>query len=765
MAIPAESSKRVPPQRARRLQIRISGLVQGVGFRPFVFRIANDLGIRGSVANTPQGVIVDAEATRDRLQAFLLRIETDKPPLASIRDLECRECVPGYAREFRILASEETGARTTGVIADIAVCSECLAEMHDPANRRYRYPFINCTHCGPRYSIVHAVPYDRANTSMRGFEMCADCRREYESPGNRRFHAQPIACPVCGPQVALWSANGNILSGQDRALDQTVAALEAGAIVAVKGLGGFHLMVDATNRQAVRNLRERKHREAKPLAVMVPNLAVASALARVDDADRAILASPESPILLLDCLPNPCLAPEIAPGCPTLGIMLPYTPLHHLLMDAVARPLVATSGNLSEEPICIEENEALERLCGIADCFLVHNRPILRPLDDSVVRRLHPEGTVLRRARGFAPLSLALPDNHGSASYLCLGAHERSTVALSCQGMTHLSQHLGDLHTTLARRNFADCIADMEALYNVSPDSLVCDRHPDYGSTLWAEASGKSMLRVQHHHAHVLSCMAEHGLPGPVLGVAWDGSGLGDDGTIWGGEFLDTEVRGFQRVAHLRPFSLPGGDAAIREPWRVALALLHEARLLKDDLLSPLVPAGRSHADVQNLLQMVQRGIHATRTTSAGRLFDGLAALIGLCHESVFEGQAPMALEAAAAPWDVDVDPWPMPLNGTGLDWAPMLQGVIADLAAGVSVAHLAWRIHRTLAEGILCVARHCGRREVVLTGGCFQNGLLTRLTTLGLTNAGYRVHLHRGIPPNDGGISVGQALFAAYQS
>ncbi len=760
-----------------RLRVEIHGAVQGVGFRPFVYRLATELGLAGWVINDTHGVFIEVEGPPPTLADFLSRLPAEKPPRAIIHRLETAWLEPTGYQRFEIRHSAEQGAKTVLVLPDIATCSDCLAEVFNPADRRYRYPFTNCTNCGPRFTIIQALPYDRPNTTMRRFTMCPACQSEYENPLDRRFHAQPNACPVCGPRLSLWQQTGedgywSKVSEGDEALKRAAGALRAGQIVAVKGLGGFHLMADARNAETIARLRQRKPRRDKPFALMVRDLAQAHALCDIPLQAEVLLTSPEAPIVLLRRRPGAPVAGNVAPGNPNLGLMLPYTPLHHLLLRELDFPVVATSGNLSDEPICTDEQEAMQRLGHIADLFLVHDRPIARHADDSVAWVVLDEPRLLRRARGYAPLPVLLARD--VPPILAVGAHQKSTIALSVNRQVFISQHIGDLETPEALAAFERVIADFLRLYEAAPVAIAHDLHPDYLSTRWAkqmEEDRPSVFRlpssvlipVQHHHAHLAACLAENGVSGPALGVTWDGTGYGLDGTVWGGEFLLGEATAFTRVAHLRPFRLPGGEAAIKEPRRVALALLWElygeAALERNDLA-----AVRSFrlAERRLLAQMLSRGVNSPVTTSVGRLFDGVAALMGLHQQVSFEGQAAMALEFAADPTVHQA--YPMPLAGAVLDWRPLVEAVLQDLRQGVSPGVIAARFHNALVEAILAVATIVGERRVALTGGCFQNRLLTERAAQRLSRAGFDVLLHRQVPPNDGGISLGQVAVAAAQ-
>ena len=764
-----EPSKDLPPpaegDAAVRALVCVSGLVQGVGFRPFVYGLAQKFGLRGYVCNAVDGVHIEVEGPPDRVLLFLTQLWEAPPLHAVIEHIDSRwiPCVGGNG--FEILHSEDARSMATQVLPDIATCPACLAELMDPADRRYRYPFLNCTHCGPRYSIIRRAPYDRHHTTMARFAMCADCAKEYEDPRDRRFHAQPTACMACGPMLAWWDAEGNPLHEGDEALEAGVKALQEGQIVALKGLGGFQLLCDARNDDAVAALRERKERPAKPFAVMFPHLEAIRRACVVSEMESQLLQSPQAPIVLLKAQDDrDGLSDAIAPGGALVGAMLPCTPLHHLLMASAGMPLVATSGNLSDEPICTDEDEALERLAGIADAYLVHDRPIARAVDDSVTRVIGGTPVVFRNARGYAPASLRVPA--AIRPVLAVGGHLKNTVAIAHNGHIVLSQHIGDLDTTAAVEAFEETVEDLCALYGIVPEVVVADLHPDYRSTRAAEASGLPVLRVQHHYAHVLSCMAEHGLEGPVLGIAWDGTGYGPDGTVWGGEFLASTVHGYERRAHLLPFRLPGGERAMREPRRAGMGLLHEA--YKGDWASmAMLPtlADMDRSDVTVLSQMMDTGLHAPVTTSAGRLFDGIASMLGLCQKASFEGEAAMMLEAAASgrakPYDISI----VDDNGVlVLDWRPMVRAIAEDVLAGVSAGGISAGFHAALAEAAAETAARLGLSTVVLTGGCFQNARLYETMRARLEVRELTVHGHSRVPPNDGGIAVGQVYFAVHQ-
>jgi len=777
----------------RRLAVEIHGAVQGVGFRPFVYRLATELRLTGWVINDTQGVFIEIEGSESQTRRFLERLPAETPPRALIQTIETTWLEPAGYQRFEIRHSERGGAKTVFVLPDMAACPDCVAEVFDASDRRHRYPFTNCTNCGPRFTIVEALPYDRPQTTMRRFEMCPACRSEYENPLDRRFHAQPNACPVCGPRLTLFARSQtpdreapttgddqpSVVAEDDAALAQAANAIRAGRIVAVKGLGGFHLVVDARNDAAIGRLRASKPRRAKPFALMARDLAQVRQFCEASAAAEALLAAPEAPIVLLPKLADGTLqiAEGVAPGNPNLGVMLPYTPLHHLLLRELGFPVVATSGNLSDEPICTDEQEAMTRLGHIADAFLVHDRPIARHADDSVAWIVAGVPRLLRRGRGYAPLPVLLKEE--APTVLAVGAHLKNTVALSVGRQVFISQHIGDLETPEALAAFERVIADFLRLYEAQPVAIAHDLHPDYLSTKWAQENCKSqtancklqicnlqsVIPVQHHHAHLAACLAENQADGPALGVTWDGTGYGADGTIWGGEFLLGDAAGYERVAHLRPFRLPGGDAAVREPRRAALALLWELygdAALDMDHLAPI--RAFQPAERRVLAQMLRQGFNAPITTSAGRLFDGIAALSGLPGEISFEGQAAMALEFAADAQEMGAYQIELRAAEGGFDWGPLVAGVLTDLRRGVSQGIIAARFHNALVEAIIEVAQRAGVARVALTGGCFQNRLLTERTADRLAAGGFEVLLHRQVPPNDGGISLGQAAVAAAQ-
>ncbi|MCT2398336.1 carbamoyltransferase HypF [Novosphingobium mangrovi (ex Huang et al. 2023)] len=750
----------------QRVRLTIAGAVQGVGFRPFAYRLAVSEGLGGFVRNTGSGVALEVEGEGEAVERFLARLEREVRPPAVIDRIAPETIALTGQRDFSIAPSSTGEAPGVVVQPDLAMCEDCRAEMNDPANRRYRYPFTSCMHCGPRFSIIEAVPYDRARTAMRHFAMCNACRAEYHDPASRRFHAEINACPDCGPRLTLRSADGATLAEQGAALEQAAQALRDGQILALKGLGGFQLLVDARNEAAVTRLRQRKHRPAKPFAVMAGSIAQAHALAYVSRAERQWLESPVAPIVLLHSRTDasPSLAPNVASANPNIGLMLPYTPLHHLLMDMLGFPVVATSGNRSGEPLAANDEEALSRLSGIADLFLTHDRPILHPVDDSVLRVIAGKATVLRSARGFAPL--VLTDPHQTAPVLALGGHMKSSVAVGQAETIVLGPHVGDLDSVETRAAFSSSIASMTALYGLEPARVACDAHPGYHSTHVAQAMGRDVCKAPHHLAHVLSAMIDNDLSGPVLGVAWDGTGHGSDGTIWGGEFLALGEDTYRRAAHLLPFRLPGGDAAIREPRRAALGALHAlyGDALWDMECEPLAAFTGQERGV--LRTMLERGTNAPLTSSAGRLFDAVASILGLCQRASFEGEAAMAVEFASDRASAAFAlPPPLVSEEEGvlrIDWRSMLGTLMEALQAGTDADDLAAGFHDWLVCAIVDVSRRIGIERVVLTGGCFQNARLTEQAEAQLRAAGFQPFRHLRVPTGDGGLAVGQAAFAA---
>ena len=756
-----------------RLQIAIRGAVQGVGFRPFIYRLAANMNLTGFVYNSSLGVFIGAEGIKSKLDEFILRIEKEKPPLAEITGMEFSflDC-KGYT-EFKILKSKDESKISALILPDIAVCEDCLIEMFDENDRRYLYPFTNCTNCGPRFSIIENLPYDRPNTSMKIFNMCDACRAEYEDPLNRRFHAQPIACPKCGPHVELWDEKGEILSRYQGAIDLSLDKIRAGKIIALKGLGGYQLIADARNEDAVARMRKRKHREEKPFAVMFPSLESVKEICLVSVFEERLLKSPESPIVLLKKDKSErtrdskyLVCSSTAPNNPYLGIMIPYTPLHHIIMRELDFPIIATSGNISEEPMCINESEVMDKLKNIAEFFLVHNRPIVRHVDDSIVRVALGRELVLRRARGYAPYPIkinseVIKDESGT-NIFALGGHLKNSVALKIEDNVFVSQHIGDLSSESSYKAFVNVIEDFKKLYRVNPDQFICDNHPDYLSTKYAKVLTSGHKSVQHHYAHIAACRAENQLEGGTLGVSWDGTGYGLDGTIWGSEFFISDDYSYSHAAQFRQFRLPGGDKGVKEGRRGAAGIFYE--IFGDGLFDehPALLHNFSKPEISLIKGMLQKKINSPLTSSAGRVFDAVASILDISHVSNFEGQSAMMLEFAA---DVDEnDFYPFEIKRDKIiiiDWEPMINYILKDLKLNVPVSSIAGKFHNTLSRIILAIADIINENKVVLSGGCFQNVILIEKTTKLLESKGYKVYSHQRIPPNDGGISLGQ--IAAY--
>lgn len=773
-----------------RRRVRVTGTVQGVGFRPFVYRIAVALGLSGYVRNDSAGVLIEVQGCAEEIAELCRQLIDSPPPLARVTELATTQVPPStWPDGFIILDSDEAGAPDAAVSVDTATCADCLIEIDDPANRRFGYAFTNCTNCGPRYTIVVAVPYDRPATTMAGFTMCRACQREYDDPADRRFHAQPNACPSCGPSLTYCDPSGAALAHRTDALDASVAALAAGAILAVKGVGGFHLAVDATQPRAVSELRRRKARDDKPFAVMVADMTMARALVQIEDkAAQTVLSSPARPIVIAPRrvgeapitsggAPSPIIAPAVAPGLPELGLMLPYSPLHHLLLARMRRPIVMTSGNLSDDPIAYTDDDAIARLGPLVDGILTHDRPIHIRCDDSVVRASGGCTQVLRRSRGFAPEPMRLPFD-ARRQVLAVGAELKNTVSVAKGRSVVASHHIGDLEHLSTYQSFEEALRHLCALFGVVPEIVAHDLHPEYLSTKLAVELDLPARAIQHHHAHVASCLVDHQRTEPVLGVAFDGLGLGPDGTLWGGEFLVADLSGFERVGHLAPVPLPGGTAAIREPWRMAVSWANHSS--GRDAARALGARFDHRADaVVSLLAAAS----TPQTTSVGRLFDAVSAVIVGRRQVSYEGQAAIELEALARATPIGQAPaYPVDLGWVGgtlvVDPGPLVAAVLAgrasmtagrasmtadDPAASVLAAAFHESIGRATAQAAASLARAHGLDTVALTGGVFQNARLTEVVAAGLTSEGLSVLLHRHVPPNDGGISIGQAAIAAY--
>jgi hydrogenase maturation protein HypF len=755
----------------KRVRIRLRGIVQGVGFRPFVHNLAEKLGLAGYVLNSSAGLVAEVEGHPAALARFVEAVRAEAPPLAWIQEMEVAELAPLGDTAFEIRASAAETGEFALISPDVATCPDCLRDSTEPGNRRFGYAFTNCTNCGPRYTIIRDIPYDRANTTMAPFRMCPPCQAEYDDPANRRFHAQPNACPVCGPALGAPAAQPDEHGGAGGArlpgagglalLAEAGARLAAGEILAIKGLGGFHLACDALNREAVEQLRARKRRSDKPFALMARDLAAVEAICEVSEADRAALLGWRRPIVILPRRDVHGLPQAIAPGNRTLGIMLPYTPLHHLLFaGAPYDALVMTSGNLSEEPIVVSNQEARERIGGVAAWFLTHNRDIYMRADDSVVRTFEGRERVLRRSRGYAPQTLDL--GRTVPELLACGGELKNVFCLTKGRHAILSQHIGDLENYETLLFFEETLANLKKLFRVEPRAVAHDMHPLYLSTKYAlELADLPKIAVQHHHAHIASCMAENGLRGEVIGVAFDGTGYGTDGAIWGGEFLVAGYARCERRAHLRYVPLAGGDAAVREPWRAALGYL-------TDTFGAAVPFHAAPDErVRVVRRMIATGLNTVRTSSCGRLFDAVASLIGLRQQVNFEGQAAIELEAIAE--DGNLDCYPYGIDGTGpwqVDFRPAIEQIVREVSTGQPRAAMAAKFHNTLAHAAVEVCRRIAQetalRRVCLSGGTFQNVRLLGATARGLRASGLEVFLHAHVPPNDGGIALGQAAIAA---
>jgi hydrogenase maturation protein HypF len=792
LIVDAQSQEPLTGERTR-LRIRVRGLVQGVGYRPFFYKLAVTALLGGWIGNDSEGVLAEVEGEPQRVQELIARLKTEQPPLARVDEVSCESIAPRMENDFFIHTSIHGGSAHTGIPADAATCADCRHELLDPSDRRFRYPFLNCTNCGPRFTITRKVPYDRQHTSMAPFTMCPACQREYDDPANRRFHAQPNACPKCGPKLefvensALPTQDVQAESHRQQAiasdtLQETIHRLGQGQIIAIKGVGGFHLAVDAGNEQAVQRLRQRKHRAAKPFAIMVNDLAAARALCEISDAEIQLLTGPQAPVVLLRRRFRPedinsskaAIAPSVAPGIPWLGIFLPYAPLHHLLFaTGELSALVMTSANLSDEPICIDNTEAQQRLAVIADGFLMHNREILQRCDDSVFAVVERTPQVIRRARGFVPLPVSLPVD--APPLLAVGGEMKNVFTLARGREAYQSQHLGDLRDRSSLEFFESALTHMKSTFEIEPEYVVHDLHPDYLSTQWASdyarAHSLPLIGVQHHHAHIASCMAEHGLQERVIGIALDGTGYGTDGTVWGGEVMTASLTGFDRVAHLRPIPMPGGDRAVEQPWRMALSAIVTC-LGEEAARSAAFPA----PDAPLLLQWLLRGRVAPVTSSCGRLFDAVAALVLGRHSVDYEAQAAIELEGVASEDDcgayqVEISDGPSALL---IEPRKMLRQVLSDLSAKVPASQISARFHSWLAVSFAGAAERIRLREqsmnpahatlttVCLSGGCMHNRLLTRLLRRELEARGFRVLLQTKVSPGDGGLSYGQAAVAA---
>lgn len=743
-----------------RLKINIIGVVQGVGFRPFIYRLANEMGLKGYVQNDAGGVTIEAEGDEPLLTEFLLRIEKEKPMLSKIYGMHHSFLYDKGFNEFVIKESDMEGEIKVSVLPDIATCDECLKDIFAKGNRRFDYPFTNCTNCGPRFTIIEDLPYDRKNTSMKDFMMCSDCEREYINPSDRRFHAQPDACPVCGPEVAIFDNKGEAVSKKDEAIKQCVEFVKEGNIIAIKGLGGYHLVCDAGNAESIKRLRERKQREERPVAVMFADVESIKVEAHVGILEERALCSVERPIVILRKKEGMRLPDSISPGNDTIGAFLPYTPLHHIILQRLKRPLVATSANISDEPIAKDDDDAFERLSGIADYFLTNNRKIIRRCDDSVVRIVAERQIPIRRSRGFVPLPVILPFKL-KRPVLALGSYMNNTIAVGVDDKVYLSQHIGDLETPLAMEFYEETVNDFLRLFNIKPEVVVSDMHPGYYSTIFGERHYKDRLvKVQHHFAHILSCMAENDIQTDeeVIGFAFDGTGYGTDKTVWGSEVMIVSYSGFKRSYHLHPYHLPGGEKAVKEPFRTALSLLYETfgDASEFDLLSLTEKESRFYTE------MIKKGVNSPLTTSMGRLFDGVASIIGIKHHVSYHAQAAVMLEQAAQRSDEEVK-YAFRMEESLIDFRPMIREIVKDKQSGVQIEVISKKFHNTIIEIVISLSeslrKSTGITKVALSGGVFQNAILLSGAFNKLQERGFTPLIHQLVPSNDGGISLGQVV------
>jgi hydrogenase maturation protein HypF len=748
-----------------RIKINVTGLVQGVGFRPFVFRLANELGLSGYILNNTSGVLIEAEGDKENLDKFLVRLVSEKPGISRIYSLQHSYLKETGFNEFTIMESQVEGDQKVAILPDIAVCDDCINEVTDPKNRRFIYPLTNCTNCGPRFTIIDSLPYDRKNTSMNDYAMCAECETEYNLPSDRRFHAQPDACDECGPWISLHDCDGQILCEKGDAIEKTINLIRKGYIIAIKGIGGYHLVCDATNEEAVQRLRQKKHREEKPVAVMFPDLDSIKAETRLSILEERAITSIEKPIVIVNKKDSSTLAKSVSPNNSTVGVFLPYTPLHYLILIKLKTPVVATSANISDEPIAKEESDVFSRLSKIADYFLTHNRDIVRRCDDSVVRIMSERQVPVRRSRGYAPLPVIVPF-HFKKPVLALGPYMNNTIAVGIENRIYLSQHIGDLDTPLAIEFYEESVNDLLKLLDISPEIVVSDIHPGYYSTKYGENHFKDrLLKVQHHFAHILSCMIENEMPedSRVIGFAFDGTGYGLDKTIWGSEVFIASYTDFSRAFHLSPFRLPGGDKSVIEPSRTALSLLYEAF---GDKTADLTCSPLNKKEKSFLIEMLKKNVNSPLTSSMGRLFDGIASLIGLKHKISYHAQAAIALEQLALKSNSS-DSYPFVIKDCIIDQTPVIKGIVNDLKTKIPADVIARKFHNTIVDIIISAAelirKDSGITNVALTGGVFQNSLLLENSFSRLKEKGFSPFIHQLVPPNDGGISLGQAVYAHF--
>ncbi len=738
----------------KRLKIHLTGAVQGVGFRPFVYNLAKRLNLKGYVINDTYGVVIEIQGEEKDINQFLILLHTEKPPLAHIFSQEIEELTLTEFKDFEIRSSKSKGKKEVFILPDISTCEECLKELNNPKNRRYRYPFINCTNCGPRFTIIEKLPYDRPNTTMKKFKMCSDCESEYNNPNNRRFHAQPNACPVCGPYITLYTSDKKLVSEKEQALKDTVALLKEGKILAIKGIGGFHLVCDASNDKTIKLLRERKRRGEKPFAVMFKDINQIKEYTDITDFEEAIILSPERPIVVVKAKEETDLSKEIAPYLDRIGVFLPYSPLHHLLLEDFGKPLVMTSANLSDEPIVKDNEEAFEKLSIFTDYILTHNRDIKNRVDDSVVRIIDKKLSFIRRSRGYAPLPIKLPFKLNK-KVLAVGGHQKNTVAIAFDDKAFLSQHIGNLETVDACKNFEEIIYSLFELYDFKPEVVVSDLHPRYYSSHWAKKFAEEnkipLISLQHHYTHALSLMAENQIKDePIFAVCWDGTGYGEDGNLWGGEFLIADYRGYERVSHFNYFKLIGGEKAVKQPKRVALSILFE--IFGENL--PDIPTVKAfkQKEIELLYKTWQKGLNSPLSSSVGRLFDVVASILDIRQILSYEGQSGMIMENFYN-WSVKDYYW-FEIDKT-INWKPIFIELIEDKS---NISTKITKFINTLAHIVIETYKLYGRSlKLGLTGGVFQNKPLTEKILRLAEKENITVLLHKKVPTNDGGLSLGQ--------
>ena len=742
----------------KHLKIYLTGAVQGVGFRPFVYNLAKKYSLNGYVINDTHGVIIEIEGEEEKINSFLISLQTEKPPLAHIFSREIEELPLSEFKNFEIRKSDTKGKKEVFILPDISTCAECLKELNDPKDRRYRYPFINCTNCGPRFTIIEKLPYDRPNTTMKKFKMCPECEKEYKDPSNRRFHAQPNACPICGPHITLYTSDKQFVSEKEQALKDTINLLKQGKILAIKGIGGFHLVCDATNDKAIKILRERKKRGEKPFAIMFRDINQIKEYAEITPFEEAIILSPEKPIVVVKSKENTDLSKEVAPYLDRIGVFLPYSPLHHLLLNDFGKPLVMTSANLSDEPIVKDNEEAFEKLSIFTDYILTHNRDIKNRVDDSVVRIINKKISFIRRSRGYAPLPVSLPFNLNK-KVLAVGGHQKNTIAIGFDNKAFLSQHIGDLETIDACRNFEEIIYSFFELYDFAPEVVIADLHPRYHSTQWAkEFSQKNnipLVQIQHHYAHALSLMAENQIKNELIfAVCWDGTGYGEDGNLWGGEFLIADYKGYKRVCHFDYFRLIGGEKAVKEPRRVALSLLFE--IFGKDLPDIATTGAFKEKELELLYKTWEKGLNSPLSSSIGRLFDAVASILDIRQILSYEGQSGMIMENFYD-WNVK-DFYPFEIKET-VNWEPIFQGIITDKSDNPTKIS---RFINTLAQIVIEIYEQYGEGlKLGLSGGVFQNKPLTEKIIQLAERERIQVLTHKKVPANDGGLSLGQLVYS----